>query len=363
MEAPVLTDTDQLVAELEAQRQRTLALIAHLSQADLERVIDPIMSPLVWDLGHIAAYEDLWLNHRFAGRPLLHPELAAFYDAFETPRTVRGAIEILDRAGAIAYLDEVRARVLGAAATLGIDPTLHELVLRHEMQHTETMRQCMALGGLLPDGEPRMRRVGGPDDEFVPIAGGTFALGADDDGFAYDNERPRHAVDVEGFEIARRPITNGSWRHFTEGGGYVRREWWSAEGWAWKEEYDIGNNASRATRPDDEPVVHVSWFEADAFARSREARLPTEAEWEKASTWGQLDATGLVWEWTASHFAGYPGFVAHPYREYSEVFFADGYRVLRGGSWASNRRVASATFRNWDLPERRQIFAGVRLAR
>src|SRR6266576_4952860 len=118
MEAAALTHTDELVAELEAQRKRTLALIAHLSGADLERVIDPIMSPLVWDLGHIAAYEDLWLNHRFAGRPLLHPELAAFYDAFETPRQVRGAIEILDRAGAIAYLDEVRARVLGAAATL-----------------------------------------------------------------------------------------------------------------------------------------------------------------------------------------------------------------------------------------------------
>jgi gamma-glutamyl hercynylcysteine S-oxide synthase len=363
MEAPVLTDSHELVVELEAQRERTLALIAHLSDADLERVIDPIMSPLVWDLGHIAAYEDLWLNHRFAGRPLLHPELAAFYDAFETPRTVRGAIEILNRADATAYLDEVRARVLDDAATLGVDPTLHELVLRHEMQHTETMRQCMALGGLLPDGEPRMRGVGGPDDEFVAIAGGTFALGADDDGFAYDNERPRHAVDVPAFEIARRPVTNATWRHFCEGGGYVRREWWSAEGWAWKEEYDIGNHASRATRPDDEPVVHVSWFEADAFARSRGARLPTEAEWEKASTSGQLDATGLVWEWTASHFAGYPGFVAHPYREYSEVFFGDGYRVLRGGSWASDRRVAAPTFRNWDLPERRQIFAGVRLAR
>src|SRR5258705_7190483 len=232
MKTPVLTDTHQLVAELEAERERTLALIAHLSEADIERVIDPIMSPLVWDLGHIAAYEDLWLNLRFAGRPLLHPELAAFYDAFETPRTVRGAIEILNRADAIAYLDEVRARVLDTTARLGVDPTLHELVLRHEMQHTETMRQCMALGGLLPDGEPRMRGLGPAhlDDEFVAIAGGTFALGATDEGFAYDNERPRHAVDVAAFEIARRPITNGCWRHFTEGGGYVRREWWSDEG-------------------------------------------------------------------------------------------------------------------------------------
>jgi iron(II)-dependent oxidoreductase len=363
MEASALTHTDELVVELEAQRKRTLALIAHLSDADLERVVDPIMSPLVWDLGHIAAYEDLWLNRRFAGMPLLHPELAEFYDAFETPRAVRGDIEILGRGDALQYLAEVRARVLDAAARLGTDPVLHELVLRHEMQHTETMRQCMALGGMLPAGEPRLRGVGGPDDEFVTVAGGTFALGANDEGFAYDNERPRHAVEVPTFEIGRRPITNGTWRHFCEGGGYVRREWWSDEGWAWKEEYDIGNHPTVATGREDEPVVHVSWFEADAFARSRGARLPTEAEWEKASTWGQLDAAGQVWEWTSSYFTGYPGFVAHPYREYSEVFFGDGYRVLRGGSWAAHPRVASTTFRNWDLPQRRQIFSGVRLAR
>jgi iron(II)-dependent oxidoreductase len=364
MEASALTHTDELVGQLEAQRKRTLALIAHLSDEDLERVIDPIMSPLVWDLGHIAAYEDLWLNHRFAGQPLLHPELAAFYDAFETPRKVRGSIKILKRAEALQYLADVRERVLEAAARLGTDATLHELVLRHEMQHTETMRQCMELGGLLPDGEPRLPRLGPthPDDEFVTVAGGTFALGATDEGFAYDNERPRHAIDVPTFRIARRPVTNGTWRHFCEGGGYVRREWWSDEGWAWKEEYDIGRHPGWTTRPEDEPVVHVSWFEADAFARSRGARLPTEAEWEKASTWGQLDGTGLVWEWTSSHFVGYPGFVAHPYREYSEPFFGDRYRVLRGGSWAAHPRVATTTFRNWDLPQRRQIFAGVRLA-
>jgi iron(II)-dependent oxidoreductase len=363
MEGHVLTRADELVAELESQRERTLRLIAHLHDADLERVVDPIMSPLVWDLGHIAAYEDLWLNHRFAGEPLLHPELAAFYDAFETPREVRGAIEILDRASSLAYLEEVRDRVLASAARLGVDPVLHELVLRHEMQHTETMRQCMALGGLLPDGEPSLRGVGGPDDEFVTIAGGTFSMGAGAEGFAYDNERPVHAAFVDSFEIARRPVTNATWMHFCEGGGYERREWWSDEGWAWKEEYDIGSQAGWAARPDDEPVVHVSWFEADAFARASGARLPTEAEWEKAATWDQLDATGLVWEWTASHFGGYPGFRAHPYREYSEVFFGHGYRVLRGGSWAADPRVATRTFRNWDLPERRQLFAGVRLAR
>ena len=128
------------------------------------------------------------------------------------------------------------------------------------------------------------------------------------------------------------------------------------------------------------PACHVSWFEADAFARAHQARLPSEAEWEKAATWDQrtderrgpgdssptpveFTQVGRVWEWTTSTFGGYPGFVAYPYKEYSEVFFGDRYRVLRGGSWASSPRVKTVTFRNWDLPERRQIFAGLRLAR
>jgi gamma-glutamyl hercynylcysteine S-oxide synthase len=346
-----------VASDLEAARERTLALVAHLGAADLERQVDPLMSPLVWDLAHIAAYEDLWLAHRAGGLPLLREDLAATYDAFETPRSVRGEIELLDAAGARAYLAEVRERSLPFA-----DGDLAELVLRHELQHTETMRQAMRLGGLEAPGEDVLPGPLGGEDGWAGHPGGAVALGAGPDGFAYDNERPRHEVELAPFRIARRPVTVASWLTFAEGGGYERREWWSDEAWAWKEDQDITRPAWLDAAHPDAPVCHVSWFEADAFARSAGARLPTEAEWEAASASGQLHGTGLVWEWTASAFTGYPGFVAHPYPEYSEVFFGDAYRVLRGASWATDPRVATPTFRNWDLPYRRQLFAGLRLA-
>lgn len=401
-------------------RGRTLALVAHLDDATVETVHSPLMSPLVWDLGHIAAFEDLWAVHRFGGAPLLRPDLAEVYDAFETPRSDRGELPFLRRDAALDYLVAVRERTLDAAARHGLrDGLVHELVLRHEQQHGETMLQAMELAGLpappgAPDG-PQAAAGTAPGDgglELLAVPAGACLIGRDRaDGFSYDNERPRHRRELPGFRIGRTPITNASFLTFVEGGGYERREWWSREAWAWKEEYDIERPAGwtadgREQRMGrlvplhpDRPVVHVSWFEADAFARAHGARLPTEHEWEKAATWDQqtggtaagdalagnvdwrafgtvpagtagapspsgcLGLIGDVWEWTASIFAGYPGFVAEPYREYSEVFFDDGYRVLRGGSWATRARVATSSFRNWDLPQRRQIFSGFRLAK
>jgi iron(II)-dependent oxidoreductase len=405
-------------------RERTLALVAPLSDADVEAQHTQIMSPLVWDLAHIAAYEELWLVHRHGGAPLSRPELAAMYDAFETPRAVRGDLPLLNRDEAMEYLADVRDR-----APHG-DDFIHELVLRHEMQHGETMLQAIELSRLQPaPAVPRAVRPAAPGGhtglEPVEIPGGECEIGARPGVFAYDNELPRHRTDVRAFRIGRTPITNATYLTFVEGGGYERRPWWRAEAWAWKEQYDITHPEGWARGSDgtwrrwtldgwapldpDEPVVHLSWFEADAFARSQGARLPTEAEWEKAATWDQesgsaraypwgddraggdgipranldhgllgpapagaypdgasaygvLGLLGDVWEWTASDFRGYEGFVAHPYREYSEVFFGSDYKVLRGGSWATRARVATPTFRNWDLPQRRQIFSGVRLA-
>jgi iron(II)-dependent oxidoreductase len=370
------------LAALRDARAATLALVSRLNKEQLTRVHSPVMSPLVWDLAHIAAYEDLWLVHRHAGMELLRADLAEVYDAFETPRSVRGEIELLGPKQARAYLSDVRERTAEALASRGIgDGTVYEMVLRHELQHTETMRQTMALAGLLPAGEPHLGplagadtlagtgtlegapHVGGQADEWIEVPAGPFEMGAGAGGFAYDNERPRHTVELPAFQIARHPVTNASWMRFSEGGGYERREWWSDEGWAWKQQYDITHDPGVAAGHPDAPVCHVSWFEADTFARASGARLPSEAEWEKAAARGILEGVGHVWEWTSSRFCGYPGFVAHPYREYSEVFFGGDYRVLRGGSWATSPRVKTLTFRNWDHPIRRQIFAGVRLAR
>jgi iron(II)-dependent oxidoreductase len=363
-------DAARMLDALDAARERTLTLVAELSDEQLERVYSPIMSPLVWDLGHIAAYEDLWIAHRHGAVALLRPELATLYDAFETPRAIRGEIELLGPADAREYMAAVSARSADVICERGVgDGVLCEMVVRHELQHSETMRQTLAIAGLLPARERAL--LDAPLDApeaWLRIPAGAFAMGAPADGFAYDNERPRHIVELPAFALARRPVSNASWLHFSEGGGYERREWWSREGWAWKEEHDITHHASVEAGDPEAPVCHVSWFEADAFARANDARLPTEAEWERATTWTQqrqdgLAGVGRVWEWTCSHFDAYPGFAAYPYREYSQVFFGEDYRVLRGGSWASDPRVATVTFRNWDLPLRRQIFAGVRLAK
>jgi gamma-glutamyl hercynylcysteine S-oxide synthase len=372
----------QALDGLEYARGRTFALIEHLEDEQLERVYSPIMSPLVWDLGHIAAYEDLWLAHRLGGRELLRSDLAALYDAFETPRAIRGEIETLGPDDARAYLAEVRARTVQTLGERGVgDGVICEMVIRHELQHGETMRQAMTIAGLLgtADAAARDSPLAAPEggvessaasgEGWVELAGGPFAMGSPSDGFAYDNERPRHERWTPGFQIARRPATNADWLRFAELGGYEREELWSADGWAWLAELE--RPRSQAMHPaiaaghPQAPACHVSWHEAQAFARAHDARLPSEAEWEKAATLegSPLQGVGRVWEWTESTFRGYPGFVAHPYREYSEVFFGEDYRVLRGGSWATDERVAGPRFRNWDLPQRRQIFAGVRLAR
>jgi gamma-glutamyl hercynylcysteine S-oxide synthase len=427
--APDAPELDITLAEFADTRRRTLALVETIADEDLIRVHSPLMSPLVWDLGHIAAFEDLWLVHRLGGRPMVRADLAAVYDAFETPRAGRGDLPFLSPAAARAYLEEVRERMPERAGeNRVVDGRIHEMVLRHEQQHCETMLQTIQLArldgyaGIAPEPSPPQR--GNSADrglEFLRVPAGRCAVGAPASGFAYDNERPRHEVELAEFEIARTLVTNGAYLEFVSGGGYDEREWWSEEGWSWKQRERIERPGAWSEDLRSEwrlgalesldparPVIHVSWFEADAFATAHGARLPTELEWEKAASWdersrgtrtypwgeqqaqpgrhanldqrnrgpvavghhpqgrsayGCEDMLGQVWEWTASAFTPYPGFEPYPYKEYSEAFFGDAYRVLRGGSWATRARVVTSSFRNWDFRERRQIFAGIRLAK
>src|SRR3954451_20249367 len=216
-----MVDQVDLQTVMDEVRERTFALVAHLDEEQLTATLSPIMSPLAWDLGHMAAYEDLWINHRVAGRQLLREDLAALYDAFETPRTVRGDLEFLRGDELRDYMAAVRDRALEAPVT---DGEMHELVIRHELQHTETMLQTMRLAGLDPPGFDGPAPVGGDGLELVEVPAGPAEIGSPPGVFAYDNERPRHSVDLEAFRIGRTPVTNASWLSFTEGGGYVRRE-------------------------------------------------------------------------------------------------------------------------------------------
>src|SRR3954447_2303992 len=175
-------------------RARTFRLVDHLDEERLTAVLSPIMSPLAWDLGHMAAYEDLWLNHRVGGRELLREDLAALYDAFETPRQARGDLEFLKGEELLEYMATVRERALEAPVG---DGALHELVIRHELQHTETMLQAMTLAGLLPPAFTGPARVSGTGLELVEVAAGGFEIGTGPFGFAYDNERPRHGAETD----------------------------------------------------------------------------------------------------------------------------------------------------------------------
>jgi len=365
----VTSSSKEAIADRLAEaRRRTHELIEPLDDAQLNRVYSPILSPLAWDLGHIANFEELWLVQTIGKREPLHGELGRLYDAIENPRKMRGELPILRDAELRSYLADVRERTLEVLDAVEIDagaedPLLregfvYEMLIAHELQHQETMLQLLQMA----DRYEPLRSVGTepvpPGPEMVGVDGGTYEIGAPPTGFAYDNERPRHAVELAPFEIDRTPVTNAAYIAYMEATGVEPPLYWEGDAEAGWVSVAMGR---RDPVDSAQPAIHLSWEEADAFARWAGKRLPTEQEWEVARP--SLEAVGQVWEWTSSDFRAHPGFEAFPYREYSEVFFGVEYKVLRGGSWATAADVMRPSFRNWDLPQRRQIFAGIRLAR
>jgi iron(II)-dependent oxidoreductase len=420
---------ERVAADLEAARVRTLRL-TDLDEPELVRQHDPLMSPLVWDLAHIGQQEDLWLlragDTRRVG--LLPPHVEQLYDAFKHRRADRPLLPLLPPVEARTFCSEVRGRVLDLLERSPADDLFaFGMVVQHEEQHDETMLATLQLrqgppvlgaGDPLPAGRPLPLGELGRDAVLVPA--GEFVLGVDplDEPWALDNERPAHRVDLPAFRIGRVPVTNGQWQGFVEDGGYAEPRWWSERGWRHRVEAGLERpafwTADGARRrfglvediPLDEPVQHVCYFEAEAFAAWAGARLPTELEWEKACAWdpvagrrrrwpwgdappdrsranlgggalrpaavgaypagasayGVEQLIGDVWEWTSSPFEPWPGFTPMLYATYSAPFFGGDYRVLRGGSWAVAPSTVRPSFRNWDHPIRRQIFTGVRLA-
>lgn len=429
-----MTVQERLACDLERARTRTLRLV-DFDDAELFRQYDPLMSPLVWDLAHIGQQEELWLLR--GGDPrrpgLLPSSVEGLYDAFEHSRASRIDLPLLSPERARSYCRTVRAAALDALDVLPDEPAgspgdfAFGLVISHENQHDETMLQALNLRSgppllsedtELPSGRPGLAGMS------VLVPGGPFVLGVDtaDEPYALDNERPAHVVEVPAFRIGRVPVTNAEWQQFVDDGGYAQSRWWSDRGWQhrqataltapqfWNSDGKTRNRFGHVEEiPADEPVQHVTYFEAEAYAAWAGARLPTEVEWEKACAWDPVTNTrrrypwgnaqptealparanlggaalrpapvgaypagasaygveqllGDVWEWTSSPLRPWPGFVPMLYQRYSQPFFDGDYRVLRGGSWAVEAAILRPSFRNWDHPYRRQIFSGVRLA-
>lgn len=410
---------------LQNARSRTLELALDLDDDRWLGPRLPIVNPLRWELGHVAWFQEWWtLRHARGHAPLLASGDALF-DSSRVPHATRWDLPLPDRRATLAFMEATLARSLEA---LGDAKTtyFHELALFHEDMHGEAFtytRQTLAYPAprlssgvwpLAPDTGLR-----GPLSGDVEVEGGTYSLGATegDATFVFDNEKWAHQVEVPSFRIARAPVTNEEFAAFVAARGYDRRELWSDEGWRWRSEsgalrpvywqprggaFDVRRYDRVVPLAPHQPVIHVCWFEADAYCRWANRRLPTEAEWELAAStrdkrrfpWGDeapspdraianLDGAaggpvdvaafpegdsaygcrqmiGNVWEWTSTDFAPYPGFVTDPYAEYSAPWFASPHKVLRGGCWATRARLLRNTWRNFYPPHRRDVLAGFR---
>jgi iron(II)-dependent oxidoreductase len=419
----------ELVAQLREARHRTRRLTEDLSSAELMGPYLEIVNPVLWEIGHVAWFHEYWTLRHAAGRAPLIERGDRLWDSSNVAHRTRWHLDLPDRAGTCGYMAEVLARQEDLLAR-GIDDEaryFHDLSIRHEDMHVEAltyMRQTLSyappvdLGG---SGRPAAGPLAG--DASVP--GGNWRLGStENEGFVFDNEKWAHEVTLAPFRIARAAVTNAEFAAFVEAGGYRTRAFWSDAGWTWREQRNAERPVYWQPKRDgvwtvrryrdieelapDEPVVFVSWFEADAWCRWAGRRLPTEAEWEAAaigapaadgsrlaerrrwpwgdeapdpsranldfafdrpvdvgalaagdSAFGCRQMVGNVWEWTASDFLPFDGFAPDPYKDYSQPWFGTR-KVLRGGGWATSARIARPAYRNFFTPDRCDVFAGFR---
>jgi len=362
----------------------------------------PDFSPVGWHLGHIAYTESLWLLERSAGLPCLFPQYRQMFAADGLPKAKR--VELPDLAQIRYYLDRVRNKVFDSLKVADVEQNqrLWRFLIQHESQHCEIISMVLELTkvSISDNNSLRLNAVSpsSPDylEQMIQIPAGEFEQGNNSiDGL--DNESLAEKVYLDTYSIDRYPVTCRQYRAFMEAGGYQNSLWWSKAGWEWLQTQQV-------TQPlywhedstwDNHPVCGVNWYEAEAYSRFVGKRLPTEAEWEKAarrdaqataltqncncdrligkttavdtypggqSAYGLYDTLGNVWEWTASWFNGYQGFQSYPYTGYSQVYFDQQHRVLKGGSWATRPWVLRPSFRNWYYPCVRQVFTGFRCA-